>query len=1030
MTTPRTAASDRIARERRLLFEPLERRDLLSVNILIDNSLDNFVSNSQRNDLQTIADSITAGMSDTLDAVGTKTYSLPYGKSKTTSVAEDTVKVYAYGADLNVSVGYGGHIRGSGSKMRGENATTDFAPHIGYIVFDTDKSWDFTQTEDISIAAHELLHVLGIGTAPSWDRLVDENAKVFTGSKTVAANGGDKPPVVRSSDGDFGHFKNGVASIMSPYLDMPYKTRDGLSAIDKSALDDIGWSFNVSNDVIAGADTSIESFSGATLTFGNWSIGDKDVDMFRIQMYRGTELEFTTFPRDGSSNTVDTFLRLFDAAGNEISSDKLGGQHDDKGYPDRYSHIEYVAERSGLYYVGVSSYWNIDYDPHRKGSGTSSSNPLATGHYDWVASLDAGHSDIGGRLNSALETDLAGTNDSFEKTTALEYEFEEDMFEFQATDGALLTAKTSFPSDGEYPVDTYLRLFDANGRELIASGAGGSDGYAALQYQVRKSGTYYLGVSGKDRNYDPKGGEIYGDLANATGGDYKLAMSLRPSFSLVISGDRVLAEVGDQFSEIIGRTSDGKWWAATGNGQRTLVDGAYFGAWNEAAGWRNVATGDFNGDGLTDVIGRRSSGAWWVGLNNGRQFVFKRFGAWGNSWGWRDAMIGDFNGDGLTDVAGRTSNGVWRFSLSDGNRFTTLHPGKWNEARGWRNVMPGDFNGDGTTDIIGRTRDGRWYVSYVNGTGLSTAYMGRWNVNAGWRDVLTGDFNADGRLDVLARTKHGEWYLRRNTGNALVPEKYGQWNEKARWRSVMVGDFAGDNRLDVIGRTAKGRWYVAVNSPTGFHTKYFGYWSPAVTWSHVMAGNFAGTGKTDVIGRAPGGRWHISEATPSGSTKRPFSVWRHRPWVYADGGTFFGASVDDANGTVAVSLAFSPHAPVFHAMSVSDAESSAMVSSSVEGRVPVVFQPCLVTGSCSEGTWTHGGDTDSSRRYGSPFAPMRDGFQAGSKVLGRRAHSARIGSWPEAVGSVLEEVWGSDLYDFQEIEFGEMEGNSQWNARH
>jgi hypothetical protein len=54
-------------------------------------------------------------------------------------------------------------------------------------------------TSFFASARHELLHVLGLGSAESWSNLVDESTDRFMGAQAQVANGGVRPAL--SADG-------------------------------------------------------------------------------------------------------------------------------------------------------------------------------------------------------------------------------------------------------------------------------------------------------------------------------------------------------------------------------------------------------------------------------------------------------------------------------------------------------------------------------------------------------------------------------------------------------------------------------------------------------------------------------------------------------------------------------------------------------------------------------------------------------------------------------------------------------------
>jgi hypothetical protein len=122
-----------------------------------------------------------------------------------------------------------------------------------------------------------------------------------------------------------------------------------------------------------------------------------------------------------------------------------------------------------------------------------------------------------------------------------------------------------------------------------------------------------------------------------------------------------------------------------------------------------ITSGDFNGDGKTDLAILYKYGSTKVGLwtftSNGTSFTLKK--PWSSSsWSWDRSKItsGDFNGDGKTDLAilykyGSTKVGLWTFT-SNGTSFTLKKPwssSSWSWDRS--KITSGDFNKDGKMDI-------------------------------------------------------------------------------------------------------------------------------------------------------------------------------------------------------------------------------------------------------------------------------------------------------------------------------------------
>ncbi len=331
------------------------------------------------------------------------------------------------------------------------------------------------------------------------------------------------------------------------------------------------------------------------------------------------------------------------------------------------------------------------------------------------------------------------------------------------------------------------------------------------------------------------------------------------------------------FADVVGRTASGYWWMSTNTGASGLSSPTIAGHWSPLAGWRDIQFGDFDGNGLKDVVGRTSGGVWWVGFNGGGVFQNKYMGFWSERVGWQDVGVGDFNGDGRADIVGRTANGAWYVAQSVGTTFLTTRWAGWSSAAGWHDVQIGDFDGDGRDDIAARNKFGSWWVGRSTGSSFTSTFWAGWNEGAGWRDVLVADFDGNGADDIAARSRFGEWYVGLSVGARFSTNRWTQtsWTEAAGWRDVTVGDFYGDARPDIIGRSLTGGWYVAVNLGSSFSTlpTPFGSWVEASGWRDVQVGQFAGSAKADILARTATGAWYVGETSASGIAFRPFGQW-------------------------------------------------------------------------------------------------------------------------------------------------------------
>jgi hypothetical protein len=314
-------------------------------------------------------------------------------------------------------------------------------------------------------------------------------------------------------------------------------------------------------------------------------------------------------------------------------------------------------------------------------------------------------------------------------------------------------------------------------------------------------------------------------------------------------------QVNTTFAGLVGRVSTtGQWWVAASNGSAAFANHLAT-TWNPSATWVDVQTGDFSGNGKTDIIGRDlATGQWWVAVNNGSTFTTSLWATWNPSVTWVDVKVGDFNGDGKSDIVGRwLQTGQWWVGISNGSSFTTALWATWNPNVTWVDVNVGNFKGDGKADIVGRyLQGGSWWVGTSNGASFTTSQWASWSPTATWVDVQVGDFNGDGKSDIAGRwLQAGAWYVGISNGSSAFTTTYwATWSTAVTWVDVHAGDFNGDGKSDIVGRALQtGQWWAGISNGAVFSTSLWATWSTAVTWVDVQVGDFNGDGKDDITGR-------------------------------------------------------------------------------------------------------------------------------------------------------------------------------------
>ncbi len=278
--------------------------------------------------------------------------------------------------------------------------------------------------------------------------------------------------------------------------------------------------------------------------------------------------------------------------------------------------------------------------------------------------------------------------------------------------------------------------------------------------------------------------------------------------------------------------------------------------------------GDFNGDGLTDMlyVAKDPSRLNGIVLSDGSG-LNTPLQTWDNAYlglpwfgGLYNVVVADFNGDGMTDILlQRTGPGDHYLLLTEDAGVTSISQTIPNDAAGltWsadqHQLVAGDFNGDGKVDLFLQPTDpkGLSAVVLADANGQFTSKVPDQSWNEGYEGfnwattesaVYAGDFNGDGLTDLLVQaqplwgtgpgTTTPAQFSPNTNGVALVQaskqifalEGVQAWSQDgfaANWSplssSVLVGDFNTDGRSDVLlqGLSAKDSSYLLYGHAPG-----------------------------------------------------------------------------------------------------------------------------------------------------------------------------------------------------------------------
>lgn len=190
---------------------------------------------------------------------------------------------------------------------------------------------------------------------------------------------------------------------------------------------------------------------------------------------------------------------------------------------------------------------------------------------------------------------------------------------------------------------------------------------------------------------------------------------------------------GDGRDEILWRNDSGAVLTWVAKGEHVFVSGSTADA---GVDWHIAGTGDFNGDGRDDVLWRKDNGdvTTWLGQANGSFASNFENAFYEVDKSWQIAGTGDFNGDGRTDMLWRHESGEVLNWLGQANGGFVSNANA-NAGLDWRIVGTGDYNGDGRDDVLWRNDNGALtnWLGQANGSFASNFENAYYQVDHAWQ---------------------------------------------------------------------------------------------------------------------------------------------------------------------------------------------------------------------------------------------------------------------------------------------------------
>ena len=258
--------------------------------------------------------------------------------------------------------------------------------------------------------------------------------------------------------------------------------------------------------------------------------------------------------------------------------------------------------------------------------------------------------------------------------------------------------------------------------------------------------------------------------------------------------------------------------------------------------------------------------------------------------------VGDFNGDGVQDLvivgsAAPDLNGLTNCNsvsslLGDGKGGFTPAPGSpftihWQSSPNGAihcAVAVGDFNGDGKLDLVIANSASVPNVAVLLGDGKGgfTEAPGS-PFPGGAYAIAVADFNGDGVLDLAIANLGGNTVavlLGDGTGKFTATDKGSPFTVGDTPASVVVGDFNGDGSPDLAVASLDGTVTVLLGDGKGGFTRATGCQFTVGELPTLAVGDFNGDGKLDLaVASSPNGSPTVTVLTGDGKgafTGNPF----------------------------------------------------------------------------------------------------------------------------------------------------------------
>jgi hypothetical protein len=272
---------------------------------------------------------------------------------------------------------------------------------------------------------------------------------------------------------------------------------------------------------------------------------------------------------------------------------------------------------------------------------------------------------------------------------------------------------------------------------------------------------------------------------------------------------------------------------------------------------RATAVGDFNGDGIPDLVVSAGGPAQplviFLGNASGKYTSIAGPSIFTYSFG--PIVVADFNGDGKLDMAVLNANSsVVTILLGNGDGTFTIAGSSPASGSGPNQLAVGDFNGDGIPDLaVTDTSTNSVNILLGKGDGTFTVTTSPPTVGSSPYAIAVGDFNGDGKLDLAVTDTYDDAIsivLGNGDGTFAAATTL---HSGSKGSPLVAADFTGDGKLDLAvgvagtGGASDSATIVSGNGDGTFSTPQAGTAGSANSISAIHMGDFNADGIVDLV---------------------------------------------------------------------------------------------------------------------------------------------------------------------------------------